>query len=251
MTASSRPWVSVVIPVKDERDNLPPLTEQLLKVLGSQEESRTAPFEIWYIDDGSTDGSGPLLDNLAAQHAEVRVLHFDRNYGQTSAFDAGFRQAQGELVVTMDADLQYDPADIPRLIPLAAQYDLVCGWRKDRHDSLTRKLSSRIAYLARTSVTGDRIHDTGCSLKVFRRAVVERLHLFEGMHRFFPALARMHGFRVTEAPVRHFPRVHGRSKYGIGNRLFKGLYDLVAVRWMMGRVLSYRIKPGERQGARG
>ncbi|MGH8760436.1 MAG: glycosyltransferase family 2 protein, partial [Burkholderiales bacterium] len=251
MTASTRPWVSVVIPVKDERDNLTPLTEQLLKVLGSQEESRTAPFEIWYIDDGSTDDSGPLLDNLAAQHAEVRVLHFDRNYGQTSAFDAGFRQASGELVVTMDADLQYDPADIPRLIPLAAQYDLVCGWRKDRHDSLTRKLSSRIAYLARTSVTGDRIHDTGCSLKVFRRAVVERLQLFEGMHRFFPALARMHGFRMTEVPVRHFPRVHGRSKYGIGNRLFKGLYDLVAVRWMMGRVLSYRIKPGERQGARG
>ena len=242
MTASTRPWVSVVIPVKDERDNLTPLTEQLLKVLGSQEESRTAPFEIWYIDDGSTDGSGPLLDNLAAQHAEVRVLHFDRNYGQTSAFDAGFRQAQGELVVTMDADLQYDPADIPALVPLAAQYDLVCGWRKDRHDSLTRKLSSRIAYLARTSVTGDRIHDTGCSLKVFRRAVVERLHLFEGMHRFFPALARMHGFRVTEAPVRHFPRVHGRSKYGIGNRLFKGLYDLVAVRWMMRRVLRYRFR---------
>jgi len=241
MTTSSRPWVSVVIPVKDERDNLTPLTEQLLKVLGSQEESRNAPFEIWYIDDGSTDGSGPLLDKLAAQHAEVRVLHFDRNYGQTSAFDAGFRQAQGELVVTMDADLQYDPADIPMLIPLAAQYDLVCGWRKDRHDSLTRKLSSRIAYLARTSVTGDRIHDTGCSLKVFRRAVVERLHLFDGMHRFFPALARMHGFRVTEAPVRHFPRVHGRSKYGIGNRLFKGLYDLIAVRWMMGRVLRYKI----------
>ncbi len=247
MTTSSRPWVSVVIPVKDERDNLTPLTEQLLKVLGSQEESRTAPFEIWYIDDGSTDGSGPLLDNLAAQHAEVRVLHFDRNYGQTSAFDAGFRQAQGELVVTMDADLQYDPADIPTLIPLAAQYDLVCGWRKDRHDSLTRKLSSRIAYLTRTSVTGDRIHDTGCSLKVFRRAVVERLHLFEGMHRFFPALARMHGFRVAEAPVRHFPRVHGRSKYGIGNRLFKGLYDLVAVRWMMGRVLRYRFRQGNRQ----
>ena len=242
MTASTRPWVSVVIPVKDERDNLTPLTEQLLKVLGSREESRSAPFEIWYIDDGSTDGSGPLLDNLAAQHAEVRVLHFDRNYGQTSAFDAGFRKAQGELVVTMDADLQYDPADIPALVPLAAQYDLVCGWRKDRHDSLTRKLSSRIAYLARTSVTGDRIHDTGCSLKVFRRAVVERLHLFEGMHRFFPALARMHGFRVTEAPVRHFPRVHGRSKYGIGNRLFKGLYDLVAVRWMMGRVLRYKYR---------
>lgn len=241
MTASSRPWVSVVIPIKDERDNLPPLTEQLLKVLGTQEQSRAAAFEILYIDDGSTDGSGPLLDNLAAQHPEVRVLHFDRNYGQTSAFDAGFRQAASELVITMDGDLQFDPADIPTLLPLAARFDLVCGWRKDRHDNLVRKLSSRIAYFVRSSVTGDRIHDTGCSLKVFRRAVVERLQLFEGMHRFFPALAQMHGFTVTEAPVRHLPRAHGRSKYGIGNRLFKGLYDLLAVRWMSRRVLRYKI----------
>ncbi len=242
MTASSRPWVSVVIPIKDERDNLAPLTEQLIKVLGSQEKSRSAPFEIVYIDDGSTDGSGPLLDSLAAQYPEVRVLHFDRNYGQTSAFDAGFRQAAGELVVTMDGDLQFDPADIPTLLPLATQYDLVCGWRKDRHDHLVRKLSSRVAYLVRSAVTGDRIHDTGCSLKVFQRAVVERLQLFEGMHRFFPALAQMHGFTVTEVPVRHFPRAHGRTKYGIRNRLFKGLYDLMAVRWMMTRVLRYRFR---------
>lgn len=246
MIASSRPWVSVVIPIKDERDNLAPLTEQLLKVLGSQEESRSAPFEILYIDDGSTDGSGSLLDELARQHAEVNVLHFDRNYGQTSAFDAGFRQASGELVVTMDGDLQFDPTDIPTLLPLAASYDLVCGWRKDRHDNLVRKFSSRIAYLVRNWVTRDHIHDTGCSLKVFRRAVVERLQLFEGMHRFFPALALMHGFTVTEVPVRHYPRAHGLSKYGVGNRLFKGLYDLLAVRWMRSRVLRYRYRQGKR-----
>ncbi len=243
----SRPWVSVVIPIKDERDNLPPLTEQLLKVLGAREESRTAPFEILYVDDGSTDGSDQLLDRLAQQHREVRVLHFDRNYGQTSAFDAGFRHAKGELVVTMDGDLQFDPADIPILLPLASRYDLVCGWRKDRHDSLVRKLSSRIAYLVRNAFTHDGIHDTGCSLKLFRRQVVEHLQLFEGMHRFFPALAKMHGYTLAEVPVRHFPRAHGRSKYGIGNRLFKGLYDLVAVRWMMGRVLKYRFRQGNRQ----
>ncbi|MBM4124494.1 MAG: glycosyltransferase family 2 protein [Nitrospira sp.] len=242
MTELTRPWVSVVIPIKDERDNLAPLTEQLLKVLGTREESRTASFEILYVDDGSTDGSGPLLDTLAARHPEVRVLHFDRNYGQTSAFDAGFRRAAGELVVTMDGDLQFDPADIPALLPLASRYDLVCGWRKDRHDNLVRKLSSRIAYLARGLVTGDRIHDTGCSLKVFRRAVVERIPLFEGMHRFFPALAKMHGFTVTEVPVRHFPRAHGRSKYGVGNRVFKSLYDLLAVRWMQSRCLRYRLR---------
>ncbi|MGH7233732.1 MAG: glycosyltransferase family 2 protein [Nitrospiraceae bacterium] len=246
MTVTSRPWVSVVIPIKDERDNLPPLTEQLLKVLSARSEFQNAPFEILYVDDGSTDGSSALLDNLTTQYAEVKVLHFDRNYGQTSAFDAGFRQAHGELVVTMDGDLQFDPADILRLLPLASQYDLVCGWRKDRHDNLIRKLSSLIAYLVRSSVTGDFIHDTGCSLKVFRRTVVEKMCLFEGMHRFFPVLAQMHGFLVTEVPVTHFPRAHGYSKYGVGNRLFKGLYDLIAVRWMQSRCLRYRFRPSER-----
>lgn len=249
MTVLSRPWLSVVIPIKDERDNLVPLTQQLLKVLSARDESCSAPFEIIYIDDGSTDGSGPLLDHLAAEQAEVSVLHFDRNYGQTSAFDAGFRRAQGELVVTMDGDLQFDPADIAKLLPLARQYDLVCGWRKDRHDSLTRKLSSRIAYQVRNAITRDGIHDTGCSLKVFRRAVVERMPPFEGMHRFFPALAQMYGFTVTEVPVAHFPRIHGRSKYGLGNRLFRGLYDLAAVRWMKSRCLRYQYREDVRRKA--
>jgi glycosyltransferase involved in cell wall biosynthesis len=242
MAVPARPWISIVIPIKDERENLPPLTEQLLKVLDTHERSRTTPFEILYIDDGSTDGSGALMDNLAAQYQQIRVLHFDRNYGQTSAFDTGFRQAQGDLIVTLDGDLQFDPADILTLLPLASQYDLVCGWRKDRHDNLVRKLSSRIAYWFRIAVLGDRIHDTGCSLKVFRREVVEKLQLFEGLHRFFPALAKMHGFTLTEVPVRHLPRTHGTSKYGIGNRLFKSLYDLIAVRWMQRRVLRYRHK---------
>ncbi|MER3424929.1 MAG: glycosyltransferase [Nitrospiraceae bacterium] len=245
MTVLPRPWVSVVIPIKDERDNLPPLTEQLLKVLKSASMSQSAPFEILYVDDGSSDGSGPLLDNLAEQYPEVRVLHFDRNYGQTSAFDAGFRQSNGELVVTMDGDLQFDPADILTLLPLAAHYDLVCGWRKDRHDHVIRKISSRIANWVRSNVTGDRVHDTGCSLKVFRRAVLERIQLFEGMHRFFPALALMYGFTVTEVPVRHFPRAHGQSKYGVGNRLFRSLYDLIAVRWMQTRCLRYRYRNGK------
>lgn len=248
---SSHLWVSVIIPVKDERDNLVPLTERLLKVLEADDRSRAASFEILYIDDGSTDGSGPLLDQLALQYEPVRVRHFDRNYGQTSGFAAGFREARGELIVTLDGDLQFDPDDIPSLLPLAQRYDLVCGWRKDRHDDVVRKTSSRIAYFFRRTVLGDQVHDTGCSLKVFRRVVVERLQLFEGMHRFFPALARMHGFSVVEAPVRHYPRAHGISKYGIGNRLFRGLYDLVAVKWMQSRVLRYRFRDGERLEARG
>ncbi|WP_455379320.1 glycosyltransferase family 2 protein [Petrachloros mirabilis] len=242
MTQSSRPWISVVIPIKDERDNLQPLTDRLMQVLQAREESKAAPFEIIYIDDGSTDGSSEVMDRLAAEHTSVTVLHFDRNYGQSSGFDAGFKHSAGELVATMDGDLQNDPADIATLLAYTKDYDLVCGWRKNRHDSLVRKVSSRVANAVRSAVTGDRVHDTGCSLKIFRRRVVDRLQLFTGMHRFFPALALMHGFTVTEVPVQHHPRKHGISKYGVGNRLFKSIYDLVAVRWMQNRVLRYQIR---------
>lgn len=242
MTHSSQPWISVVIPIKDERDNLRPLTDQLLKVLQAREESDTASFEIIYVDDGSSDGSGELLDRLAAEHPAVTVLHFARNYGQSAGFDAGFKRSTGALIATMDGDLQNDPADIGVLLAYAKDYDLVCGWRTNRHDSLIRKISSRVANAVRSAVTGDRVHDTGCSLKLFRRPVVDRLQMFTGMHRFFPALALMHGFTVTEVPVRHHPRTHGVSKYGVGNRLFKGLYDLIAVRWMQTRVLRYTFR---------
>jgi len=242
MTHVTQPWISVVVPIKDERDNLLALTGQLLKVLQSREESNASPFEIIYVDDGSTDGSSQILDRLAAEHPVVTVLHFDRNHGQSAGFDAGFKRSNGVLVVTMDGDLQNDPEDIGTLLPYAREYDLVCGWRTERHDTLMRKISSRVANAVRNVVTGDRVHDTGCSLKVFRRCVIERLQLFNGMHRFFPALALMHGFTVIEVPVRHHPRMHGISKYGVGNRLFRGLYDLMAVRWMQTRVLRYRFR---------
>ena len=242
MTNSPSPWISVVIPIKDERDNLTPLTDQLMKVLQAREESKDAPFEIIYVDDGSSDGSSEILDRLATEHGPVTALHFDRNHGQSAAFDAGFKHATGALVATLDGDLQNDPADIATLLPYSKDYDLVCGWRTNRHDSLVRKISSRVANAVRSVVTGDRVHDTGCSLKLFRRCVVERLQLFTGMHRFFPALALMHGFTVTEVPVQHHPRTHGLSKYGVGNRLFKSLYDLMAVRWMQTRCLRYRLR---------
>lgn len=247
MTVPATPQISVVIPIQDERDNLHPLTSQLIKSLSGEDVSPKVSFEILLVDDGSTDGSGEILDGLAKQYPEVRVLHFDQPYGQTEAFAAGFQESRGELVVTLDGDLQYDPADIPKLLPLATQYDVVCGWRQQRHDDVVRKLSSRLAYLVRNIIIHDHIHDTGCSLKVFRRTVLERIPLFHGMHRFFPALAAMYGFSVTEVPVRHFPRAHGQSKYGIGNRLFTGLYDLVAVRWMQRRCLRYKLKQGEGQ----
>jgi glycosyltransferase involved in cell wall biosynthesis len=242
MGVPSHPWASVIVPIKDERDNLVPLLEGLLTVMSSHAASQTRTFEIIFVDDGSSDGSSEELDRLAAQHRQVRVFHLDRNYGKTCAIDAGFSQSSGELIIEIDGDLQQDSQDILKLLPYTATYDLVCGWRQQRQDGLVKKMSSRIANRVRNLVTHDGVHDTGCPLKVFRRPVVERLQLFEGMHRFFPALALMHGFTVTEVPVRHYPRIHGVSKYGMGNRLFKSLYDLIAVRWMQTRVLRYTFR---------
>jgi glycosyltransferase involved in cell wall biosynthesis len=242
MSAPTSPWASVLIPIKDERDNLAPLLEGLLKVMDSHESSRSRPFELIFVDDGSTDGSGEELDRLAALHPQVRVFHLDRNYGKTCALDAGFKQSSGDLIIEIDGDLQQDSDDILTLLPYAATYDLVCGWRRQRQDTLVKRLSSRIANRVRNFFTHDGVHDTGCPLKIFRRRVLETIPLFEGMHRFFPALALMHGFTVTEVPVRHYPRIHGVSKYGMGNRLFKSLYDLIAVRWMQSRVLRYRFR---------
>ncbi len=228
--------------MKDERENIAPLSSQLLSFLSQREETLASPFEILFINDGSSDGSNSLFQELVQKHSEVRVIHFDRNYGQTAAFDAGFRHARGKLIVTLDGDLQYDPVDIGKLLPYASQYDVVCGRRERRNDNLIRRCSSRIANGIRNIVIHDGIQDTGCSLKVFKRSVLDRIPLFKGMHRFFPALAKMYGFSVVEIPVQHLPRIHGESKYGVGNRLFASLYDLFAVRWMQSRRLLYRVK---------
>ena len=228
--------------MKDEQENIMPLSHQLLEFFVSREETQSSPFEIVFVDDGSTDASGTIFQELVQANPEIRVIFLDRNHGQTAAFDAGFRHAKGALIVTLDGDLQYDPNDIGKLLPLASQYDVVCGRRERRNDNLIRRFSSRLANGVRNAVIHDGIQDTGCSLKVFKRSVLERIPLFKGMHRFFPALAQMYGFSVTEVPVQHFPRIHGLSKYGVGNRLFASLYDLFAVRWMQTRCLSYKIK---------
>jgi len=214
----------------------------LLKVMDSHELSRSRPYEILFVDDGSGDGSSDELDRLAREHSQVRVFHFDRNYGKTCALEAGFRQSTGEIIIQIDGDLQQDSDDILKMLPYTNSHDVVCGWRQQRQDGFVKMLSSRIANRVRNCFTHDGMHDTGCSLKIFRRPVLERIRLFEGMHRFFPALALMHGFTVTEVPVRHYPRIHGVSKYGMGNRLFKSLYDLIAVRWMQNRVLVYKLR---------
>jgi dolichol-phosphate mannosyltransferase len=232
------PAVSVVIPAYNEEANVEPCYRELAAVLAATGQ----PFEIIFVDDGSTDGTREALRRLTREDARVRVLRLRRNAGQTAALDAGFRAARGAVVVTMDADLQNDPRDIPRLLAALPGHDVVCGWRVDRRDPWTKRVASRIANRVRRAITGDGVHDTGCTLKAFRRDALKRLHLYRGMHRFLPALLLMEGCRVTEVPVGHRPRRAGRSKYGNWGRLWSGLADLWAVRWMARRRLDYEIE---------
>jgi len=232
------PRISVVIPVYNEEENLPELFRELTEVL----EKLSVSFEIIFIDDGSKDRSGAILREFAHKDERVRIIFFQKNSGQSAAFAAGFRSARGEIVVTMDADLQNDPHDIPLLLDKITSYDVVCGWRANRQDSLVRKISYRIANKIRNWLSDEQIKDVGCSLKAFRRECLQNFYYFKGMHRFFPTLIKMEGCLVTEVKVNHRPRRFGEAKYGIGNRAFRGLIDLLAVRWMKKRLLNYEVK---------
>jgi glycosyltransferase involved in cell wall biosynthesis len=222
--------VSVVVPICDEQENIPLLYEQLLRSLPELDR----PWEIVFVDDGSTDGSRERLDDLAAFDARVKVVRFRRNYGQTAAMHAGIQHAQGEVIVTLDGDLQNDPADIPHLVAkLDEGFDLAHGWRKERHDAwLSRKLPSRIANWLISRVTGVPIHDLGCTLKAIRREIALELELYGEMHRFIPILAHQRGARCVEIVTRHRPRRFGRTKYGL-SRTTRVLLDLVTVKYML------------------
>ncbi|HEU4428254.1 MAG TPA: glycosyltransferase family 2 protein [Myxococcota bacterium] len=230
---SLAPYLSVVVPCFDERENVESLHAEIVRALGGV----NGGFELIYVDDGSRDGTGERLAKIAAEDALARVITFPENRGQTAALDAGFRAARGELIATLDGDGQNDPADLPRLIAALTSADVVNGVRADRKDGALRRLSSRIGNGFRNWATGDRVSDVGCSLRVMRAVYVKRVKLFRGMHRFLPTLLRMEGARVVELPVSHRPRRAGRSKYGIANRLFVGIADVLAVRWMLKRRL--------------
>ncbi|MCB0197874.1 MAG: glycosyltransferase family 2 protein [Anaerolineae bacterium] len=228
--------LSIVIPLLNEEDSLEHLYQQICGALDDLDKS----FEIIFIDDGSTDRSFEILQKFQANDSRVRVIRFRRNFGQTAAFSAGFDLACGEVVITMDADLQNDPRDIPRLLnKIREGYDVVSGWRIDRQDTyLTRKVPSKIANSLISKLTGVSLHDYGCSLKAYRNDVVKNINLYGELHRFIPALASWMGVQVTEIPVNHFSRKFGRSKYGLG-RTVKVILDLFTVKFM----LDYATRP--------
>ena len=228
--------LSVVIPILDEAENLTPLITKLNEVLHIIGKS----YEIILIDDGSTDGSFEVMKELSESHKELRIIRFRRNFGQTSAFSAGFDMARGNIVITMDADLQNDPADISKLLDeLEKGYDIVSGWRKKRsEDYLTRRLPSQIANFLISALTGVKLHDYGCSLKAYRSEVIKSIKLYGEMHRFIPAVASWMGVSVSEVEVSDAPRVHGKSSYNI-SRTIRVILDLIAVKFLLG----YSTKP--------
>lgn len=224
--------LSLVAPVFDEEANLLPLYERVRYVFGER-----VRWELIFVDDGSRDRSASVMRELQQRDARVRSVRFAFNCGQTTAIRAGIQASRAPMIATLDADLQNDPADLPRMIELLGDHHAVVGYRVKRNDNFVRRASSRIANSVRNWVSGDSIRDTGCSLKVFRAPALREIPLhFEGMHRFMPTLLRYYGFQVLEHPVSHHPRRAGRSKYGVMNRAFRALRDLLVVRWMRSRI---------------
>jgi len=223
--------ISVVIPLYNEEDNVEDLHQSVAEVLATTGKR----YEVLFVDDGSTDGTMARLLAVKGRDPHVKVVKFRRNFGQTAAMLAGFDYSCGRVVVSMDGDLQNDPRDIPRLLSkLEEGYDLVQGWRKDRKDHLiTRKVPSRVANWLISLVTGVPVHDNGCSLKAYRGKIVKNISLYSDLHRFVPTMATLIGARITEIPVNHRERLHGKSKYGL-SRVLKVMLDLVAVKMITG-----------------
>lgn len=231
-------YLSLVIPCYNEQENVDALltrVEGALQPMGK-------PFEVILVDDGSTDDTPRLLAEGMQKYPWLRVLRMSANGGQSAAFEAGFEAARGEFIATIDADLQNDPEEIPRLIPMLDEHhvDMVTGWRKDRQDTGFRRWQSRQANRIRNWVTEETVNDSASSLKLYRAHAVKGLKLFRGAHRYFPTLVKMRGYSVYETPVKHSPRHAGTAKYGFGNRALVGLFDIFGVRWMKRRYLRYQ-----------
>jgi dolichol-phosphate mannosyltransferase len=229
--------ISVVVPVYNEEENLPVLIPQIVSVL----EPLAKAYEMIFVDDGSTDLSRDILKKMASQYSSLRLLGFKKNCGETAAGAAGLKGARGKVVITLDADLQNDPQDIPRMLEYLKDYDMVTGWREKREDSWVKRVTSKIANRIRNGLSGETIRDSGCTYRIYKRECLQNLKLYKGMHRFMPTLVKMEGFRVVEVPISHHPRKFGVSKYTTWNRMWRAFVDLLAVRWMKSRHIRYEI----------
>lgn len=223
------------MPFYNEEDSAPVLAREIIAAMATVPD---VPFECVFVNDGSTDETGAVLDRLAAEDSRIRALHIPRNMGQSAALVIGMRHSHAPFLATLDGDLQNDPVDLPRIYALLQEHDCVCGYRAKRNDSVIRKLSSQVANSVRQAVLADGIRDAGCGSKGFRRACVEHVVPFNGAHRFFAVMMRAAGFSIVECAVSHRPRRHGVSKYGINNRLWRGIYDLIGVAWLRTRYLA-------------
>jgi len=229
--------ITVVVPVYNERENLAILVPRLFEVLKSLQRT----YEVIFVDDGSEDGSGDVLKRMTGQYPPMRILKLKENRGLSTALVAGMREARGEIIVTLDSDLQNDPVDIPKLLDELDGFDMATGWRQKREDPWLKRVSSRIANAIRNQLTGEDIQDSACTLRAFRRECLMDIPVFNGMHRFLSTLVKMKGCRVIEVPVTHHPRKFGASKYNIRNRMWRSFVDLLAVRWMKRRRIQYEI----------
>ena len=236
------PLLSICVPVYNEVDNVPLLHQAIIDVVGPA----NIPTEIIFVDDGSKDKSWDAIQNVVKKDPRGRGEKFAFNCGETAASDAGMRHARGKYVMTMDADLQNDPKDIPAFIKAMEQpgVDCVCGTRvatRSQGDNFIRVASSRTANWVRNALSQENISDAGCTYRCFKRECVDKLKLYRGLHRFIPTLLKMEGYNIVEVAVTNNPRIHGESKYGVWNRLFKSFHDLLAIRWMKTRILGYKV----------
>ena len=237
-TAPARIDLSIVIPAHNERENVAPLLAELRAAVAATGRR----YEIVLVDDGSDDGTGDCITSEARRDPHMRAVLLAERVGQSGALAAGIARARGAMIVTLDADLQNDPADLPRVLEALEHADVVSGIRQGRQDRWLRRLSSNIANAVRRAALGDTITDIGCSFKAYRRDALDSLPLFIGVHRFLPALCQLRGAKLVEIPLAHRPRLHGTSKYGVSNRLWRGLYDLWGVRWLKSRLIHYHLR---------
>jgi dolichol-phosphate mannosyltransferase len=247
MDTTATPYFSLVVPAYNEEENIP----TLLQRVGDSLALMNRPYEVILVDDGSTDSTPKLLAEGMAKYPWLRVLRMKKNGGQSAAFEAGFAAAKGEVIGTIDADLQNDPEELPRLLPMLDEnnVDMITGWRAKRQDSKFRLIQTRIANRIRNWISQETIQDSASSLKLYRAKCLKGMKLFNGAHRFFPTLVKMRGFTCLETPVKHSARFAGTAKYGFRNRAFRAFVDLLAVRWMKSRWLRYETSEVQRSPA--